>query len=123
VATPTPEQVPAPSVVAQAAPAEPSPFTPAPLPAEKPLIQLPASIGGPAAPQAQQELSLEQACQQFVNKTRISGIRPGIKVLVNSRAYKPGDVVEAILGLRLVEIGQDHLVFTDAAGRRYTRNF
>lgn len=88
------------------------------------MIQLPVSVGGPApAPAPRTEVSLETAIQKWVNDIRIGGMRPGIKVLLNNRAYRPGDLVESTLGVRLLEIGGDHLVFADAAGRHYLRNF
>ena len=121
---PVPSPVAAPSLEPKASPTPApavalSPVHAAPLHPEQPMIQLPHSVMGSVA--TPDETSLEQAVQQYVAKTRISGIRPGIKVLINGRAYKTNDIVESILGIRLITIGQDHLEFADANGKRYTR--
>jgi len=137
-AVPAPAPVTSPPAQAEALPAAPAPAplasTVAPTPVARipePLAKaagLPAVVEQPSpAPAAEKPLiSLpdpsEIAAQRFVAGTRIGAIRAGVKVLINSRSYKPGDLVEPQLGLRVIEIGGTHLVFTDASGRRYRRD-
>jgi hypothetical protein len=57
---------------------------------------------------------------------RVTGIRASgndSKVLMNDRVYRVGDVVDRTLGLKLVEVANDHLVFVDPQGTRHVRNF
>jgi hypothetical protein len=45
------------------------------------------------------------------------------KVLMNDRVYRVGSLVEAEMGLTLVEITTGSLTFEDERGGRYTRTF
>ncbi len=45
------------------------------------------------------------------------------KVLMNDRVYRIGSIVEAEMGLKLVEITTGALTFEDERGGRYTRTF
>lgn len=66
------------------------------------------------------------AAQAVVNNLKIMGIRASGKesrVLINDRVYRVNDLVDSGLGLRLVEVSNDRLVFVDGNGARYFRNF
>jgi hypothetical protein len=63
----------------------------------------------------------------FVQAAQISGIRAdgqgGGRALINGVLYRTGDTIEHELGVQLAEVRAETLVFTDASGNRYTRNF
>jgi hypothetical protein len=74
-----------------------------------------------AAPQ-----KLEPRAIQFIENIKVAGImaRPtDSKVLMNDRVYRIGSIVEAEMGLKLVEITTGALTFEDERGGRYTRTF
>jgi hypothetical protein len=121
-------------VVAEAAPvvAAPAPVPAAttPAPASSAVASAPAPSSAPApaaaaaAPAA--ELPLDVRIAMFVDKAHVTGIRAsgaGSKVLMNDRVYRLNDVVDRVLGLRLIRIGPDSLTFADASGTIYVKNF
>ncbi len=70
---------------------------------------------------------LEPRAINHIESLRVAGIRASAsdpkdsKVLMNDRVYRIGNIVEAEMGLRLVEITSSSLTFEDARGGRYTR--
>ena len=72
---------------------------------------------------------LEPRAINHIESLRVAGIRASAtdpkdsKVLMNDRVYRIGNIVEAEMGLRLVEITSGSLTFEDARGGRYTRTF
>jgi hypothetical protein len=150
VAAPTPAPVPAaaaPKIVVQqaavaitlpqAAPpiqapvpaALPTP-TPAPLVRETPTAapvaaQTPPPAAPAALPAAAVPLQPDQI-QNLVDNYHISGVRAagaGSKALIDGHVYKINDLVDRLLGLRLVKVDEDHLTFTDRTGATYIRTF
>ncbi len=63
---------------------------------------------------------------EFIDNIKVAGIRASAsdpKVLMNDRVYRPGSMVSADMGLRLVGLTADSLTFEDERGGRYTRTF
>jgi hypothetical protein len=131
-----------PNVSTSSAPAKPEPVvaesepvrpTPAPVttqvaaaPAPTLVVTTPApEPARPAVPPPQ----LEPRAINHIESLRVAGIRASAtdpkdsKVLMNDRVYRIGNIVEAEMGLRLVEITSSSLTFEDARGGRYTRTF
>jgi hypothetical protein len=84
--------------------------------------QQPAPVSEPAKP----VLKLEPRAIQFIDNIKVAGIRASAtdaKVLMNDRVYRVGSIVDAELGLKLVEIAAGALTFEDDRGGRYTRTF
>lgn len=62
----------------------------------------------------------------FVDAIRVTGIRStgdGSKVLMNDRVYRVNDVVDRLLGVKLIKVDDEMLTFSDANGVIYTKNF
>jgi hypothetical protein len=132
-----------PNVTTTAAPARsepvaaaPQPVQPAPAPVvTTPVAQAPAPAPVVAAPApepvrpAAPPPMLEPRAINHIESLRVAGIRASAtdpkdsKVLMNDRVYRIGNIVEAEMGLRLVEITSSSLTFEDARGGRYTRTF
>lgn len=131
-----------PNVTTPAAPAtaEPvvatsQPVQPAPAPVTTPVAQAPATAPVAAAPApeparpAAPPPMLEPRAINHIESLRVAGIRASAsdpkdsKVLMNDRVYRIGNIIEAEMGLRLVEITSSSLTFEDARGGRYTRTF
>lgn len=114
---------PAPAAPIQTAPAAPVPRIEPAKPvavAPAPVVEVPKPE--PAAPPPR----LEARAINFIESIRVAGIRASAtdsKVLMNDRVYRIGNIVEAEMGLRLVEITSSSLTFEDERGGRYTRNF
>jgi hypothetical protein len=69
---------------------------------------------------------LEPKAIQYIESLKVAGIRASAsdaKVLMNDRVYRIGSIVEAEMGLKLVEITANSLTFEDERGGRYTRTF
>jgi hypothetical protein len=91
----------------------------APTPQPTTNNQQPAPISAPAP-------KLEPRAIEFIENIKVAGIRASAtdaKVLMNDRVYRPGSMVSAEFGLKLVEIASDSLTFEDDKGGRYTRTF
>lgn len=74
-------------------------------------------IAGPA---------ISQQVQAFVDAVRVAGIRSSgadSRVLMNDRVYRVNDIVDRALGLKLVRVESDRLVFEDANGMSYEKTF
>ena len=88
-------------------------------------VSTPAPI--PSTTPASTELPpLDVRIATFVDNVHVTGIRAsgtGSKVLMNDKVYRLGDVVDRLLGLRLVKIEPDSLTFADVNGTLYTKNF
>ncbi len=99
-----------------------APTSPAPPASEVPTIE-PGPRPQPASP-APSYADVMATVDAF----RITGVRtptndaPG-KVLMNERVYRVGDIVDYRLGLRLSDISPSRLVFIDADGVTYPRNY
>lgn len=64
--------------------------------------------------------------QQFVDALRVTGIRASgddSKVLMNDRVYRVNDIVDRSLGLKLIKVAPDSLLFADPTGATYTKIF
>lgn len=102
-----------PSAPVAKAPDEPRPSPPAEI--------VPAAPATPAPP-----AKMDNKAVSYIENLRIAGIRASAtdaKVLMNDRVYRPGDMVERELGLKLVGITSGSLTFEDEQGARYTRSF
>lgn len=110
-ASPVPPVAPAHSTAVQ------SPTTPAAAAAPAPA---------PVTPPPNVPPKMELKAITFIETMRVTGIRASAtdsKVLMNDRVYRPGDIVEHVLGLKLTAITANSLTFEDEKGARYTRNF
>jgi hypothetical protein len=97
--------------------AKPSPATPAIAAASSQPIP---------APEAPDPTKPNPKAQTFVDTIKVTGIRAfgdESKVLMNDRVYRLNDIVDRSLGLRLIEVSNERLVFVDENGIRYTRYF
>jgi hypothetical protein len=98
-------------------------------PSSKSIAQQPATNNQQPAPvpePAKPALKLEPKAIQYIEGLKVAGIRASAtdaKVLMNDRVYRIGGIVEAELGLKLVEITANSLTFEDERGGRYTRTF
>jgi hypothetical protein len=56
-----------------------------------------------------------------VRSLPVNGYRrgPNTVVIVNGRPFKPGEVVDAVRGLRFTRIDSDAIVFTGPSGAEY----
>ena len=71
-------------------------------------------------------MKLEPRAIQYIEALKVAGIRASAtdaKVLMNDRVYRIGSLVEAEMGLKLVDITANSLTFEDERGGRYTRTF
>jgi hypothetical protein len=96
--------------------APPKTATQQPTTNNQPPVQIPAA----------ERPKLEPRAIQFIENIKVAGIRASAtdaKVLMNDRVYRIGSIVEAELGLKLVEINTNSLTFEDDRGGRYTRTF
>lgn len=93
---------------------EPAPVVAAPEPAIEPK---------PAAPSPP---VYDERVYAFIDRLQVMGIRSSgsdSKVLMNDRVYRVNDIVERSLGLKLMEVTPDALIFIDPSGATYTKNF
>jgi hypothetical protein len=84
------------------------------VPSPAPAVQV------PAAPPPK----LEPRAIQYIENIKIGAVRTSAtdsKVLMNDRVYRVGGLVEAEMGIKLVEITATSLTFEDERGGRYTR--
>jgi hypothetical protein len=85
------------------------------------------ATGSPQVPEPSKPApKLEPRAIQFIENIKVAGIRASAtdaKVLMNDRVYRIGSIVDAELGLKLVEIAPGALTFEDDRGGRYTRTF
>jgi len=105
-----------PVVPAVAAPAKPAPLAAAPRPAPAPTPVAPVA----AAPDQAARI------QTFLAEARVAGVRgqnAQARVLLNEKVFRLNDVVEPELALRLSGVRPGLLVFTDARGRTYEKNY
>lgn len=115
-------------VVAMPEPVRPTPAPVTPQVAAAPVVAPPAPAPEPVRPTAPPP-QLEPRAINHIESIRVAGIRASAtdpkdsKVLMNDRVYRIGNIVEAEMGLRLVEITSGSLTFEDARGGRYTRTF
>lgn len=103
------------------APQAPAPAAP-PTPAPAPIVVLAAPTPPPASAAP---LQADQI-QNLVDNYHISGVRAagaGSKALIDGHVYRINDLVDRLLGLRLVKVDEDHLTFTDRTGATYIRAF
>ncbi len=131
---------------ATAAPAEPAP-APAPLQINLPVTEPPTPIASAPVPPAAATPTVVQPAPQpppapateplkislqledprilaFLDAARIQGIRSvadDAKLLMNSKVFRPGAVVDRELGLKLVQILPTELVFEDVRGIQYRK--
>jgi len=69
-------------------------------------------------------LKSDEEIQTMVDKYKVSGVRTGgTKVLMNDHIVRVNEIVDRETGLRLVKIEDDMLIFKDAKGTLYTKNF
>jgi hypothetical protein len=120
----------APSSATQTASAAPSAgpaTTPAPTPTDTPVTPAvavaPATIV-PATPPPPP--TPDDRITAFVEAIKVAGIRSSgseSRVLMNDRVYRVNDIVERTLGVKLIKVGTDNLVFSDPKGATYVKNF
>jgi hypothetical protein len=58
----------------------------------------------------------------FLEAARINGVRmvaDDAKLLMNNKVFRTGNVVDRELGLKLVRISAEELIFEDARGNQY----
>lgn len=117
----TPAVTPKPEPVAAKAPPEMVATKPAAPVAKAPVEIAPAAPATPAPP-----AKMDNKAVAYIENLRIAGIRASTtdaKVLMSDRVYRPGDMVERELGLKLVGITSGSLTFENEQGARYTRSF
>jgi hypothetical protein len=119
---PPPAVVSPPVVIVPAPPAAVvAPVTPAPQPPTfvvGPVLAAPS--GPPPAPKPDPRI------YTFIDALRITGVVASgnpPKVLMNGQVFKPSDMVDRVLGLRLTKITAGSLTFTDEAGFEYDKKF
>lgn len=119
-----PGRDPQPAQVARRAPVETSRTEEAPASGPAPVAAAaPAPSIAPPAPAA--PAGSAYAINQFVQSLELSGIkRAGTdsKVLLEGRVYRLDSLIHRGYGLRLTEIGEQTLVFTDHAGKQYFKS-
>ena len=99
---------------------EPEPVVAAPEPA---VVTKPAPEAKPVAPAPP---VYDERVYAFIDRLQVMGIRSSgsdSKVLMNDRVYRVNDIVERSLGLKLMEVTSDSLIFIDPSGATYTKNF
>jgi hypothetical protein len=114
--TPPPARPATPVAPAVAAPAKPAHVAAAPRPAPAPTPVAPVA----AAPDQAARI------QTFLAEARVAGVRgqnAQARVLLNEKVFRLNDVVEPELALRLSGVHPGLLVFTDARGRTYEKNY
>lgn len=90
-----------------------------------------APVRGPVAPpsgsSAEEVVRVsELQVLQFLDTLRVTASRPSEtdpRVLMNDRLFRLGDLVDRELGLRIKAIRPGELIFTDEAGREFTKLF
>lgn len=110
---------PAPTV---AVPAERIPAAPAP--ASKAAPPSPPAVATTPAPPAEPPRNVK--ILEFLDKLSVTGVRVAgadSRVLMNNRVYKVNDMVDYVLGLRLVGVTSNRLTFRDDNGMTYTKSF
>ncbi len=97
--------------------------------ATDPLI-ISAKPETPAAPTPAPALVLapapDERIYKFIDAIRVTGINSSgnaSKVIMNDRIYRVNDVVERLLGLKLIKVEAEKLTFVDENGIIYTKNF
>ncbi|MDX2186924.1 MAG: hypothetical protein SFV32_08330 [Opitutaceae bacterium] len=125
--TPTPQpaataSVPTPSPAPLVAPAAAAPALVQPAKIQ-PLITAtsPGTTLSPVVPSVSEERTRRQS---LVDQLRISGVRiteRGNRALVNDRLVRVGDPLEAIPGLKVLEIERERIVLTDESGHRFVK--
>jgi hypothetical protein len=106
--------------VAQAAPRA----APAPQPAAQPAAHV-AAAEAPRTAAAPPPSRADQI-QSFVDGLRVTGVRaagPDSKALVDGHIYRLNDVLDRALGVRLVQVDNDHLTLVDSQGVTYIKSF
>ena len=61
----------------------------------------------------------------YLDAMQVAGVRlsdTGGKVLMNDRVFRQGEIVDHLLGLRLIKVGSDLLTFVDERGVIYTKS-
>jgi hypothetical protein len=61
----------------------------------------------------------------YLDAMQVAGVRlsdTGSKVLMNDRVFRQGEIVDHLLGLRLIKVGSDMLTFVDERGIIYTKS-
>ncbi len=122
---PAPLQINLPSTATE----PPTPVAAAPVPpaAVPPMVVQPAPLPPPAPGTEPLKISLQLEDPRilaFLDAARIQGIRSvadDAKLLMNSKVFRPGAVVDRELGLKLVQILPTELVFEDPRGIQYRK--
>ena len=107
--------------------APPTAESSAPSPASSAPADTPAAVP-PAVAAAVEAIAPapDMRAQQFVDALRVTGIRAAgddSKVLMNDRVYRVNDIVDRNLGLKLIKVAPDSLLFSDPTGATYTKIF
>jgi hypothetical protein len=117
--------------------APPAPVVPAPTgsslqaspfrPQASPAATSEPQVSGLRSQVSASPAKLEPRAIQFIENIKVGAIMArtstDAKVLMNDRVYRVGSLVEAEMGLTLVEITTGSLTFEDERGGRYTRTF
>lgn len=113
-------------------PTPPASTPPPPAPAPKPgasethpvlLAAAPPAVAAAAPPAEPKD---DERVHAFVDAIRVTGIRSSgddSRVLMNDRVFRVNDIVDRGLGVRLTKVNTNSLVFTDANGATYVKNF
>ncbi|MFZ9683686.1 MAG: hypothetical protein ACO3DQ_10905 [Cephaloticoccus sp.] len=101
----------APPIAAQTAPAAAAPVAAEPAPAISPAVV---------------NALADERIYAFIDELQVMGVRSSgsdSKVLMRDRVYRVNDIVDRALGLRLIKVTPEALVFEDANGITYTKTF
>lgn len=130
VVSPPPSSTPAPSIAVAPSPTVSS--APEPAVVRPPVLTVPAratTVSAPVSPPAPAP-AVPTAPRQntkiltYLDALHVTGVRSAgaeSKVLMNDRVYRPNDMVDYELGLRLTGIATTALTFVDDSGMVYTK--
>jgi len=114
-----------PSSLAEKTPAAVSPASViAPAPAA-PIVEQPPATPAQAPVLVVAPLPDERIIA-YVDAIRVTGIKSSgneSKVMMNDKIYRVNDVVERLLGVKLIKVEPEMLTFSDAHGVTYTKTF
>lgn len=90
-----------------------------------PNLTLPPISSAPAIPAPSSAGEQDKRILAYLSTLSVRGIRPGPdpKVLMNDRVYRPNDVIDYSLGLKLTGVVPNRLEFVDERGVGYVKTF
>ncbi len=117
--TPAPSAQPAPTVKPLAPLVATTPTPPASAETPAPRITAPALKPAAVDPKAGQ-----QRVQALVDRIQINSVlvtNSETKIILNNRLYRLGDTIDHSLGLKITEVHENHMVFTDNTGAKFIK--